>query len=278
MSRARTGLVAAIGDDHVAQPPLQVLEVRRQAQDRHDLGRHRDVKAGLARKAVGHPAERGHGIAQRPVVHVEHAAPGHPAFVDLQFVAPIDVVVDHRRQQVVGAGDRVEIAGEMEVHVLHRHDLRIAAAGGAALHPEVQGPSEASRMQIAAFLPIRFSPSPRPTVVVVLPSPAGVGLIAVTRISLPFGRSPAPSMKSCADLGLVMAVGQQRLGRDAQLRADLLDRLLLRGARDFDIGFGDTRCGKGRTGDDGAACIAADRCGDCPATKSLLWCRPARLA
>ncbi len=36
-----------------------------------------------------------------------------------------------------------------------------------------------------AFLPMRLRPSPRPTVVVVLPSPAGVGLIAVTRISLP---------------------------------------------------------------------------------------------
>ena len=36
-----------------------------------------------------------------------------------------------------------------------------------------------------AFLPIAFSASPKPTVVVVLPSPAGVGEIAVTRISLP---------------------------------------------------------------------------------------------
>ena len=40
-------------------------------------------------------------------------------------------------------------------------------------------------MQTIAFLPMRFRPSPRPTVVVVLPSPAGVGLMAVTRISLP---------------------------------------------------------------------------------------------
>ena len=48
------------------------------------------------------------------------------------------------------------------------------------------GPSEGSRRQIIAFLPMWLSASPRPTVVVVLPSPAGVGLIAVTRISLPF--------------------------------------------------------------------------------------------
>ena len=47
------------------------------------------------------------------------------------------------------------------------------------------GPSEGSRRQITAFLPIWFNASPRPTVVVVLPSPAGVGEIAVTRTSLP---------------------------------------------------------------------------------------------
>ena len=40
-------------------------------------------------------------------------------------------------------------------------------------------------MHIAAFFPILFKPSPKPTVVVVFPSPAGVGFIAVTRIKLP---------------------------------------------------------------------------------------------
>jgi hypothetical protein len=36
---------------------------------------------------------------------------------------------------------------------------------------------------------MRLSASVKPTVVVVLPSPAGVGVIAETRINLPFGRS-----------------------------------------------------------------------------------------
>ena len=35
------------------------------------------------------------------------------------------------------------------------------------------------------FLPRAFSASARPVLTVVLPSPAGVGLMAVTRISLP---------------------------------------------------------------------------------------------
>src|SRR3546814_14745532 len=47
-----------------------------------------------------------------------------------------DVVVDQGRQQVVRRGDGVEVAGEVEVDVLHRHHLGVAAAGGAALHAE----------------------------------------------------------------------------------------------------------------------------------------------
>src|SRR5690606_26565141 len=41
-----------------------------------------------------------------------------------------------RGEQIVRDADRVEIAGEMEVDVLHRHDLRVAAAGTAALAAE----------------------------------------------------------------------------------------------------------------------------------------------
>ena len=50
-----------------------------------------------------------------------------------------------------------------------------------------EGPSEGSRRQSIAFLPMWLSASVKPTVVVVLPSPAGVGVIADTRMSLPFG-------------------------------------------------------------------------------------------
>jgi hypothetical protein len=146
------------------------------------------------------------------------------------------VVVDHRRQQVVRRGDGVEIAGEVQVHFLHRHDLRMPPPAAPPFMPKF-GPSEASRMQIMAFLPIRLRPSPRPTVVVVLPSPAGVGLIAVTRISLPSACLSAGLDEVGRNLGLVMAVGQQIFARDAELGADLLDRFLVRRAGDFDVGL-----------------------------------------
>ena len=47
------------------------------------------------------------------------------------------------------------------------------------------GPKEGSLKQMIVFLPIRFKASPKPTLVVVFPSPAGVGLIAVTKINFP---------------------------------------------------------------------------------------------
>ena len=97
--------------------------------------------------AVGDAAERTTICAQRAVVHVEHAPPGDPARVDVERVAPVDVVVDHRGQQVVRAGDRVEVAGEVEVDVLHRHDLRVAAAGAAALHPEARAQRRLAQAQ-----------------------------------------------------------------------------------------------------------------------------------
>ena len=46
-------------------------------------------------------------------------------------------------------------------------------------------PSNADRSAAAAFTPIFARPCTRPTVVVVLPSPAGVGVMAETSTSLP---------------------------------------------------------------------------------------------
>ena len=100
------------------------------------------------------------------------AAPGDAARIEPELVAPVEVVVDHRRQQVVGRGDGVEIAGEMEVDVLHRRHLGMAAAGGPALHAEA-GAERGLAQAIMVFVPSAFSASPRPMVVVVLPSPAG---------------------------------------------------------------------------------------------------------
>ena len=46
------------------------------------------------------------------------------------------MIVDHRSKQVVGRTDGVEVAGEVQVDVFHRHDLRTAPAGRATLDAE----------------------------------------------------------------------------------------------------------------------------------------------
>ena len=53
------------------------------------------------------------------------------------------------------------------------------------------GPPDGWRTQPMTFLPRRPSPSTSPKVVVVLPSPSAVGVIAVTSMYLP--RRPAPT-------------------------------------------------------------------------------------
>ncbi len=87
-------LVAGLADLDLAEAALEIGEVCGEAEDRHYLGRHGDVEAGLAREAVGGAAERGDDGAQRAVVHVDGATPGDAAGVDVELVAPIDVIVD----------------------------------------------------------------------------------------------------------------------------------------------------------------------------------------
>ena len=87
-------------------------------------------------EAVHVAAQPDDHLAQRAVVHVEHALPGHAPDVDVELVAVVHVVVDQRRQQVVRRGDRREVAGEVQVDVGHRHHLAVAATGRAALHAE----------------------------------------------------------------------------------------------------------------------------------------------
>src|SRR5436190_10089929 len=70
------------------------------------------------------------------------------------------------------------------------------------------GPSDGWRMQTAAFRPIRLRPWASPTVVVDLPSPSGVGLIAVTTTYLPRGfAASSRSIPARVTLALVCPYG-----------------------------------------------------------------------
>src|SRR4051812_33898336 len=70
------------------------------------------------------------------IVDVDDAWPADREWIDAQLVAAEEVVVEERGAKVVGRSDGVQVAREVEVDVLHRHDLAVPATGPATLHAE----------------------------------------------------------------------------------------------------------------------------------------------
>ncbi len=237
LGRGHRLALARLADVNIAEPPLQILEAGRQAEGRHDLRGGGDVEPVLARKAVGHTAERGDGRAQGPVVHVHRPPPRDPARIDARFEPVIDVVVDHRGEQVVRRADGVNIAGEMEVDLLHRQGLGIAAAGGAALDAEARAHArlaQAHHRLLAEAVERIAEPDRRRRLAF-----AGRGRGDRGDEDQP-GLRPIRQRAQIVerDLGLVFAVGLDRVGRDAELlRGDLADRAHCRLLGDRDVRF-----------------------------------------
>ena len=73
-------------------------------------------------------------MAELTVVHVDDALPGDALNVDAELVALLNMIVEHGGQQVVGGADGMEVAGKVQVDVLHGDDLGPTAAGGTALY------------------------------------------------------------------------------------------------------------------------------------------------
>ena len=182
-SRHRLAVIG-VGADDAGQAVFQVCNAGSQAEDSHDLAGHRDVKAVLPGGAVHLAAQAVHDKTQLTVVHIHVVLPGDAAGVDVQGVALLDAVVDHGNQQVVGRANGVQVTGKVQVDILHGHHLGIAAARSAALDAEHRPQGRLTQAELR-LLPRAFMASARPTLVVVLPSPAGVGLMAVTRIACP---------------------------------------------------------------------------------------------
>ena len=129
-------VVKGPGDDDPRDAALQVGQVLCQTEDGHELAGGSDVETVLPGHAVDAAAEAVGDEAELAVVHVHAGLKGDPAHVDAQRVALMDAVVQHGGDQVVGCGDGVEVAGEVQVDILHGDDLGVSAAGGAALQAE----------------------------------------------------------------------------------------------------------------------------------------------
>ncbi len=138
-------------DEDVAEAALEVAQVLGQAEDSHNLRGRGDVEEGLVRHAVGWFAEADDDVAKLAVVDVEDPAPPHAARVEHGLEAPVDVVVDHRGEEVVRRADGVYVAREVKVDILHRQDLAFAAAGRPALHPERRAQARLAEREAGAL-------------------------------------------------------------------------------------------------------------------------------
>ena len=214
-----------VADDDVADALLEVGPGLGEAEDRHQLGGHDDVEPVLPGEAVGVAAEAHDHLAQRAVVGVEDPLPGDAADVDVELVAVVHVVVDEGGQQVVGGRDGGEVAGEVQVDLGHRHDLAVAAAGGAALHAEHRAHR---RLAQAGDGPVAEA------VQRVGQPHRGGGLALAGRGGGERGDEDQPAQRPVGergevgqvDLGLVVAVGDQVLLGDAEgVGGHVLDRL-----------------------------------------------------
>ena len=234
VGRRHRRAVARLRDDHPPCPRLEIDEIAGEAEDGHDLGGHGDLEAAFTRHAVGGTAEPEHDVAQGAIVHVDHALEQHAARVDAQAVALGEMVVEHRGQQVVRGADRVHVAGEVEVDVLHRRELGVAAARGAALHAE-HGPQRrlAERDDRALAEPPQAVGEPDGRRGLSLAGrcrrhrghqhEGAVGMISTPRDGIP------------RDLGLVAPVRLELVRLEPDGGADLLDRLERHRARDVEI-------------------------------------------
>ena len=128
-------LVPRFGHDDPAQTSLKLRQVTGEAEDRHGLARDGDIERGFSHRTVIKPQ---HNPAQRPLVEIERATPDDLARIDVERITPVEMIVDHRRQQIGRSRDRMEIPGKMQIDLIHRCHLRATTAGCPALGTEAR--------------------------------------------------------------------------------------------------------------------------------------------
>ena len=225
--------IGRVADHDPSQPPAHVLQRCGQRQDRHDLRGGRDVKARLPDDAVFVRTEADDDVAKHPVADVDHAPPRHAVAVDQRLVV-VDVVVDHRREQVVRSSDGVHVTGQVQVQSFHRDDLAVAAAGGSALDAERRAHRGLANRNGRALADMRQS----------LPQADGRGCLALSQRRRGdrgddnvFGLGPVLELVDRVELDLrhVMAVRLEQVRPDPHPGRDLGHRQQSRLARDLEI-------------------------------------------
>ncbi len=243
---------AVVSADHDAPDAFpHILQACGEGQDSHQLAGHRDVKACLAQGTISLVAQAHDDVAYRPIIDIHDTVPGDRVGVDVELletfaleegIAPavfvVDAGVDGGGAEVVGHADCVNVAREVQIEVLHGHDLAVAPARSTTLDAE-RGPhrwltdcSHGSVPQMSQ----RLSQANRGGGLALAQRGGGYG----RHVNIPGGGTVSEFLLYIQmDLGFVSAVEFEIILGESDGCCDLCDGAEFRGLGDVDIcGYG----------------------------------------
>ena len=215
---------AAGGADHDAAHAFpQVVQILGQGEDGHNFRCGDDAEAGFAQGAVAVAPNAGDDLPQAAVGGVGDPRPGDAVGVKVGQGAPEGGVVHQGGQEVVGGGDGVGVAGEVDVDFLLGDDAGSAAAGAAALDAEnrAEGGFPEGDGDALAELPQALGEADGGGGFAFAGGRGGDA--GYDHQLAPSGGGVLPGVQG--DFGLVAAVGEDVVGGDAQLFGDVGDGL-----------------------------------------------------
>ena len=125
--------ITAVSYDDFSQTLLHILQIAGQAKNGHHLRGYGNIEACLSWYTMSLATKTNDHIAERSVVQIQNPLPSYTAYINIQRIALLDVVIYNCCQQIVGCCNSMKITSKMQVNVLHRNYLGIPAASSAAL-------------------------------------------------------------------------------------------------------------------------------------------------
>ena len=127
--------VVVFADDDIRNTLFQFRNRTSKADDRHDFACDGNAKAISPWHSV-HSAAESDDAAQFAVVEIDVPLPRNRAGIYFEFVAVMNVIIDQSRNQIVCYGNRMDIAGKVQIDFFHRNNLRPSATARTTLYAE----------------------------------------------------------------------------------------------------------------------------------------------
>ena len=131
-------VVYGIPQQDILDTAAQVVLVGSQTKDCHDFGSRRNVEGRFTGNAVRLTSQTGYDVTQAAVVHVHHTVPQDLFHGEALILVLVHVVVQQCCNHVMCRCDGMEVAGKMQVDLVHRKNLGVTSSCRSTLHSETR--------------------------------------------------------------------------------------------------------------------------------------------